>query len=173
MKAIYYGLKCKYTVFHNTMDIHDVEYMIGYAYPSHEKADRMLRRLDMIIDSVERGYDGYYIHSHNMPISEVVIEESKSSVLLPVGEKIGIRGYSGTITKRKYDPVTETMHYYTDIVYKITNLEEKEKIFKDAQEKALKNLRELKEKFFYPKEEEEEEKEENGIITFFKGIFGR
>jgi hypothetical protein len=155
------------------MDIHDIEYATGYAYPSYEKADRMLKYLNRIIDSVEKGYDGYYIHSQNVLISEVVMEESKSSVLLPVGEKIGIRGYSGTIVKRKYDPVTETMHYYTDIEYKITNLEEKEKIFKDAQEKALKHLRVLKENFLYPKEEEKEDKEENGIITFFKGIFGR
>lgn len=177
MKAIYYGLKCEYTVISSAMSIDEVEYMTGY-YGSYELADRTLKLLDRLISAVESGCDGFYLHSHYVPVSEVVIEESKSSILLPVGEKIGIRDYSGTIVKRKYDPVTETMHYHTDINYKVINLDKKEEIFKDAQDEALKHLRALKENLLYPnlkeeKNEEKEDREENGIITFFKGIFGR
>lgn len=158
MKNIYYGVKTETQILRNLYDIMDLKSKIERRYTY----DAWLIRSH--IHSLKQGAS-YLLSLYDGIIDEKVFIFNKNhEYMLNVGEIVTIENDKGKITKKEYDAVNDTMHYYTDIVVEKICKPETIEQFEKARLELLTELKELycgKEEEAEVSEEETEEPEEN------------
>jgi hypothetical protein len=163
MKHIYYGMELTKIVY-ESYELKMIESEMDWRGKNYTR-----EKLENAIERLKSGMDTYLLCESTTTTSwNTEIESRYRDVVLEVNDKVELMHGVGTITNRIYDPVTDTMRYYTNVVVKVHTPDNFDEKMKKAKEDALLYLETLYEKHFTPKKKTENVEKKGFWASLFK-----
>lgn len=154
MKHVYYGVKKQ-----SNLHIDDFRLASLKTY-CREYKNYYRSKIEREIENLKNNEHSPYITIEYVTIdNEVFITEENHEHILEISDEVEIGKHKGRVVYRRYDPVNDTMYYYTNIIVLQVETENFSKQLEEARSFVLNELERLYEEYF--KEDKKDKKGKN------------